>query len=220
MSIGAKLGVVRLFKGPSKGIGCTFMFTHFHKCTTLVVESERGRFNIRGGFAKRNRSVFEAVFAKGRCPVDKISAGVRLAVSLECRPNGKQPHGDHGNVLSPEGPARNNGFKRQEQCREEKPRHQMMFVVDIAHGGNARLFQVIFELDQGGQLHKARRCPSVRSGTGLSSLYQGGFVESRHHGLSIGVCAESRGTSTRIEGRDGCAIEGGHTDEMHTSAIL
>ena len=53
----------------------------------------------------------------------------------------------------------------------------------------------------------------------MCSFNQGRFVQARHHGLSLAIGAESRGTSARVKCRDGSAIKGGDANEVNASAF-
>ena len=162
--------------------------------TPLVVQCGGGGLFVHRRFSKPRGGVFKLVGAEGFGAFDHFGLGVGLR---EQGLGAKQHQGEcrQGRAGTPLGTLGDHHFQEQEQDCGNEPRHQEVFVIHVAHGGDASLFEVVLELQDGRQLHKSGRGPGVGSSAGLRGLEEGGFIQSRDHGLSRRVGAESRGAS-------------------------
>ena len=144
-----------------------------HKCTPLIVQGECGSILVLGSLSKRQGRVLKATFTEGVGALHEVAAGVRLGLEVDRSANGEQAHDGHRRELASEWTARYNRFEGQEDRRQHEPRHQLVLVIDVTHRRNARLFEVIFELQQGSKLDESGRCSRVGPCPSLRSFNQG-----------------------------------------------
>ena len=96
----------------------------------------------------------------------------------------------------------------------------MVLKIHEAHCGHAGSGQLVFELNQGGEVHKPGPCPGVGALSGLGGLNQGGLVQLGHHRVALPVRPEPGLISSGVKGRDGGPFQGGQAQKVHVSAFL
>ena len=158
--------------------------------TPLVIQCGGGGLFVHRRFPKPRGGVFKLVGAEGVGAFDHFGLGVGLR---EQGLGAKQSQGEcrQRRTRSPLGTLGDHHFQEQKQDCGNEPRHQEVLVIHVAHGGDASLFEVVLELQDGRQLHKSGSGPGVGSSAGLGGLEEGGFIQSRDHGLARRVGAES-----------------------------
>ena len=65
---------------------------------------------------------------------------------------------------------RHEHLQQQQERREDQERHELVLKVHEAHCGHAGSGQLVFELNQGGEVHKPGACPGVGALSGLGGL--------------------------------------------------
>ena len=156
----------------------------------MVVQCRGGNLFSHRRLPKSRGGVFKLVGAEGIGAFDQFGLGVGLRVQGlgaeqhqgECR---------QGGARVPFGALGDQHFQEQEQDGGNEPRHHEVLVIDVAHGGDACLLEVVLELQDGGQLHKTGRGACVGSPARLRGLEEGGFIQTRDHGLARRIGAES-----------------------------
>ena len=116
--------------------------------TPLVVQCCGGGLFVHRRFSKSCGGVFKLVGAEGFSAFDHFGFGVGLR---EKDLRAKHRHGKRrqGRAGTPFGTLGDHHFQEQEQDCGNEPRHQKVLVIDVAHGGDACLFEVVLELQDG-----------------------------------------------------------------------
>ena len=129
-------------------------------------------------------------------------------------------HASLGKAFAAENRGRHEHLQQQEERRKDQERHELVLKVHKAHGGHAGGGQLVFELNQGGEVHKPGPCPGVGALSGLGGFDQGGLVQLGHHGVALPVRPEPGWIASGVKGRDGGPFQGGQAQKVHVSALL
>ena len=145
--------------------------------------------------------------------------GLGLAGQPYASPHEGQ-HASLGEAFAAEDRGRHKHLQQQQKRRKDQERHELVLKVHKAHGGHAGGGQFVFELNQGGEVHKPGACPGVGPLSGLGGLDQGGLVQLRHHRVALPVRPEPGWIASGVKSRDGGPLQGGQAQKVHVSAFL
>ena len=172
---------------------------------------------VWNGLAKRLAGPLEIAFPKSLGSFDQGSSGVGLG--LHGQPQQPKEHGE-SHPASEQTSFGDDGFQQEQHRACNQPRHEVVLVIHVTHGGNRCLLAFLFELKKRGEVYKSTCRTNIRAASGLCGLEQGGFVQTGYHGVSIVVISKPHGSAPTIQRGNGGSLRASDSPKVNARPLV